>query len=186
MCCFSVCFFKARDCYAWEGGAVGFSATAFIERRRPSVQERCVRMESVGRKVWSHESVAKDGSAFSLPFKMKRARKKKILPGGWPRFEKKRRKDRETKKQNVCERKKCEKRKRRKKESRWNLETFRWRLKAIHVRSINQKEKSFLTHTHKSFWENNNHFSPNTQHISRTHNLSFSHPHSPVTLRLAR
>jgi hypothetical protein len=50
-------------------GAVGFSATAFIERRRPSVQERCVRKESVWRKVWSHVSVAKDGSAFSLPFK---------------------------------------------------------------------------------------------------------------------
>jgi hypothetical protein len=68
MCCFSVCFFKAR-LLRMRWGAVGFSATAFIERRRPSVQERCVRKESVWRKVWSHVSVAKDGSAFSLPFK---------------------------------------------------------------------------------------------------------------------
>ena len=60
------------------GGAVGFSATAFIERRRPSVQERCVRKESVGRIVLATcfgNSVAKDGSAFSLPFKRKRQRK---------------------------------------------------------------------------------------------------------------
>lgn len=53
MCCFSVCFFKAR-LLRMIGGAVGFSATAFIERRRPSVQERCVRKESVGRIGFGH------------------------------------------------------------------------------------------------------------------------------------
>jgi hypothetical protein len=89
MCCFSVCFFKAR-LLRMRGGAVGFSATAFIERRRPSVQERCVRKESVGRIVFCHtlKAMWQRGwlGIFASLQKEKAGKGEKILPrGGWSR-----------------------------------------------------------------------------------------------------
>jgi hypothetical protein len=85
MCCFSVCFFKAR-LLRMRGGAVGFSATAFIERRRPSVQERCVRKESVGRIVFCHtlKAMWQRGwlGIFASLQKEKAGKGEKILPRG--------------------------------------------------------------------------------------------------------
>ena len=119
---------------------------------------------------------------FRFPSKWEEQERRKSFQGGVDLGLKRRGEKIERQKtKRVWTEKMWEEKEKRKKESRWNPETFRWRLKAIHVRSINQKEKSFLTHTHKSFWENNNHSSLPTRNISRTHTIFLSpHPHSPV------
>jgi hypothetical protein len=77
MCCFSVCFFKAR-LLRMMGVRLGFQPLLSLKGDAQAFKNAvCVRNLS-GALVLATcfgNSVAKDGSAFSLPFKRKRQRK---------------------------------------------------------------------------------------------------------------
>jgi hypothetical protein len=82
MCCFSVCDFKA-NCYAEVCGLDIQPLLSLKGDAQAFKNAVCVRNLS-GAFFWSHgkNNVAKDGSAFSLPFKRKGRKEEKILPGG--------------------------------------------------------------------------------------------------------